>query len=716
MRNLCLALILFLISTLTANAQSGLFIAPNSSPITSPVTGQSWLFNSTDYTLGVWTGSSYRLVNTPFSNYTASTNPTSSNDNTQGYVIGSLWVNQTTQEIFMATNVATSAAVWLGVNQVTSTIPLANIQQGGATNGQSLMWNNGSGTWAPGNPAINLNQLLQSGATNGQTIVYNSGSGAWQASNAGAGTVTNVSTGNLSPLFTAAFSSPTSTPTLSFSLSNATAKSVLGNTSGSPAGPAYIVPTITAGTGLNGGTQNIVDNPTISLATPVTVANGGTGLATFPAHNYFGNNTGSTAAPTSVSIVAADLPSSVVSSVSNSASILNANISAQNLAFSYSGTALPLANGGTGGTSASAGLLNLIGGSPLNGQVLEFNGSAWVPATVSGTGTVTSVGMTGDGIIFNSAVTGSPITTSGTLVPVLKNQNANTFLAGPSSGSAATPTFRFLATADLPSSAVTNSGNLSTLFNTSISAQTLSFTANNALSKGIFSNPSGSLAPPGFNALTITAGTGLSGGGNLADSPTISLSSPVAVANGGLNLTSAPSNGQIPIGNGTGYVLSTLTAGNGISVTNGSGSSTISMISPVTVANGGLNLTSTPTNGQLPVGNGSGYTLATITPGTGVAVTNGSGSITVGLSTPVAVANGGTGTALFTSGTSTFVSAGSVAVADTTITSSSIVVVTQVNTSPLSEYFSIQCTAGTGFTIYSSNSSSTAVVNWIRIK
>lgn len=44
---------------------------------------------------------------------------------------------------------------------------------------------------------------------------------------------------------------------------------------------------------------------------------------------------------------------------------------------------------------------------------------------------------------------------------------------------------------------------------------------------------------------------------------------------------------------------------------------------------GGTGLTATPTNGQLPIGNGSGYTLSTITAGAGIAITNGSGSITI---------------------------------------------------------------------------------------
>lgn len=47
------------------------------------------------------------------------------------------------------------------------------------------------------------------------------------------------------------------------------------------------------------------------------------------------------------------------------------------------------------------------------------------------------------------------------------------------------------------------------------------------------------------------------------------------------------------------------------------------------VAKGGTNKTATPTNGQLLIGNGTDYTLATITQGTGISITNGSGSITI---------------------------------------------------------------------------------------
>lgn len=71
-------------------------------------------------------------------------------------------------------------------------------------------------------------------------------------------------------------------------------------------------------------------------------------------------------------------------------------------------------------------------------------------ATYSSVGTVTSVALSAPGVLI---VGGSPITTAGTLALTLATQAANTIFAGPSSGSAVAPTFRAMASADLPTSA-----------------------------------------------------------------------------------------------------------------------------------------------------------------------------------------------------------------------------------------------------------------------
>jgi len=54
----------------------------------------------------------------------------------------------------------------------------------------------------------------------------------------------------------------------------------------------------------------------------------------------------------------------------------------------------------------------------------------------------------------------------------------------------------------------------------------------------------------------------------------------------------------------------------------------------VAVANGGTGLTTTPTNGALDIGNGTGFTRTTLTAGTNVSITNASGSITINSTNP----------------------------------------------------------------------------------
>lgn len=115
-------------------------------------------------------------------------------------------------------------------------------------------------------------------------------------------------------------------------------------------------------------------------------------------------------------------------------------------------------NWGTQGAETDATLAgNGTTGSPLkiaqqsatSGQVLKWNGTTWAPASDSdGGGTVTSVGLSLPTSIFD--VSGSPVTASGTLTATLDNQSANTVFSGPTSGGAATPGFRSLVAADIP--------------------------------------------------------------------------------------------------------------------------------------------------------------------------------------------------------------------------------------------------------------------------
>lgn len=110
-----------------------------------------------------------------------------------------------------------------------------------------------------------------------------------------------------------------------------------------------------------------------------------------------------------------------------------------------------------------------------------------------GGGTVTSVALTVPSFL---SVSGSPITTSGTLAVSLVDESANTIFAGPATGAAAAPTFRVLVAADIPSlgyvTAVTASAPLA-----SSGGQTPNI-----------SITSGNLTAAGVDGIAVTGGTG----------------------------------------------------------------------------------------------------------------------------------------------------------------------------------------------------------------
>ena len=190
-------------------------------------------------------------------------------------------------------------------------------------------------------------------------------------------------------------------------------------------------------------------------ATPTPVRLAGNTTTTKKFLTQTGNGTIS-AAPGWNTIVAGDVPT------------LNQNTTGT--ASNVTGV-VALINGGTGTAAASANVAfnalsplttkgDILGFSTVNarvpigtdGQVLTADstqtlGLKWASAS---TGTVTSVALTVPSFL---SVSGSPVTTSGTLAVTLATQNANLVFAGPSSGGAATPTFRSLVFADIPSTA-----------------------------------------------------------------------------------------------------------------------------------------------------------------------------------------------------------------------------------------------------------------------
>jgi len=81
-----------------------------------------------------------------------------------------------------------------------------------------------------------------------------------------------------------------------------------------------------------------------------------------------------------------------------------------------------------------------------NGKSVTSDGQNYVLTTDPTAGTVTSVALS---LPADLTVSGSPVTTSGTLSAVWASESANTFHAGPD-GSSGTPTWRLMLASDVP--------------------------------------------------------------------------------------------------------------------------------------------------------------------------------------------------------------------------------------------------------------------------
>ena len=107
----------------------------------------------------------------------------------------------------------------------------------------------------------------------------------------------------------------------------------------------------------------------------------------------------------------------------------------------------------------------------------------------------------------------------------------------------------------------------------------------------------------------------------------------IGIAYGGTGLTATPANGQLAIGNGSGYTLSTLTAGANITITNSAGGITIAAAAAAPVAGDGIDVSGSTVSVDLKANGGL------VIEATELAVDLGASSITGTL----AVADGGTG-------------------------------------------------------------------------
>lgn len=318
--------------------------------------------------------------------------------------------------------------------------------------------------------------------------------------------------------------------------------------------------------------------------------------------------------------------------------------------------ALGVAYGGTGlATTPSNGALDIGNGSGFTRTTLTAGTGISVTNTSGGI-TIANTSPSSGGTV--TSVTGtSPISSSGGAAPAISLaagygdtlnpyavKTANYVLAGPTTGASAVPTFRAIVAADIPTLNQNTTGTAGGLSSTLAiasggSGQTTAQTAMNAF------------------AGAVTAASYLRGNGTnvvmnaiqAADVPTLNqnttgtaggLSSTLAVTSGGTGVTSSTGTGSVVLSTSPTLVtpaLGTPASGNltncSFPTLNQNTSGTAAGLSTtLAIGSGGTGLTAIPSNGQIDIGNGTGFTRTTLTAGSNVTITNAAGSITIAAS------------------------------------------------------------------------------------
>lgn len=119
----------------------------------------------------------------------------------------------------------------------------------------------------------------------------------------------------------------------------------------------------------------------------------------------------------------------------------------------------------------------------------------------------------------------------------------------------------------------------------------------------------------------------------------------------------ATTSGQYLRGNGTNVVMSAIQAADVPTLNQNTTGTAANVTGTVAVANGGTGLTTAPTNGQIDIGStGVGFVRTTLSAGTGITITNGAGSISIASSVSAVTSVTGTSPVVSSGGTTPAIS------------------------------------------------------------